>query len=68
MEQVQDCLFFHCNGFDLIPGPGQIPLDVELEMPENLGLGLANTALMDVTFYVLSFPKNLLHYIGVSPL
>lgn len=35
------------NGFLLFPGPNQIPIDIELDMPENLGLGLANTALMD---------------------
>lgn len=35
------------NGFIINPGLGQIPLDVALDMPENLGLGIANTALMD---------------------
>lgn len=35
------------NGFVLLPGPNQIPIDVELDMPENLGFGLANTSLMD---------------------
>ena len=35
------------NGFLLFPGPNQIPIDVGLDMPENLGMGLANTALMD---------------------
>ncbi len=34
------------NGFVVNPGPGQIPLNVKLDMPENIGLGLANTALM----------------------
>jgi long-chain fatty acid transport protein len=35
------------NGFIINPGLAQIPLDVALDMPENLGLGIANTALMD---------------------
>jgi long-chain fatty acid transport protein len=35
------------NGFVLAPGPNQIPIDVALDMPENLGMGLANTSLMD---------------------
>jgi long-chain fatty acid transport protein len=35
------------NGIIILPGPNQIPLDVALDMPENLGLGLANTSLMD---------------------
>jgi long-chain fatty acid transport protein len=35
------------NGFIINPGPNQIPLDVALDMPENLGMGIANTALMD---------------------
>jgi long-chain fatty acid transport protein len=35
------------NGLIINPGPGQIPLDVALDMPENLGFGIANTSLMD---------------------
>ncbi len=35
------------NAFVLNPGPGQITQDVKLDLPENFGLGLANTALMD---------------------
>ncbi|MCY2985997.1 MAG: hypothetical protein NTY15_20400 [Planctomycetota bacterium] len=35
------------NGIIILPGPNQIPIDVALDMPENLGLGFANTALMD---------------------
>jgi long-chain fatty acid transport protein len=35
------------NGFIINPGLAQIPLDVALDMPENLGMGVANTALMD---------------------
>lgn len=35
------------NGFVINPGPGQIPFDVALDLPENLGFGIANTALMD---------------------
>ena len=35
------------NGFIINPGLAQIPLDVALDMPENLGLGIANTALME---------------------
>ncbi len=35
------------NGFIINPGPGQIPLDVALDMPENIGVGFANTALMN---------------------
>lgn len=35
------------NGFIINPGPNQVPLDVGLDMPENLGFGIANTALMD---------------------
>ena len=35
------------NGIIINPGLNQLLLDVALDMPENLGLGLANTALMD---------------------
>jgi long-chain fatty acid transport protein len=40
------------NGFVLIPGPGNplpntITQDVDLDLPENIGLGFANTSLMD---------------------
>jgi long-chain fatty acid transport protein len=35
------------NGFIINPGLGQIPFDVAVDMPENLGFGIANTALMD---------------------
>src|SRR6478672_10991809 len=35
------------NAFVLNPGPGQISRDVRLDLPENLGLGVANSALMD---------------------
>ncbi len=39
--------FVFDNAFVLNPGPNQITQDVKLDLPENLGLGLANTALMD---------------------
>src|SRR5262245_14535008 len=35
------------NAFVLNPGPGQISRDVRLDLPENLGLGVAYSALMD---------------------
>ena len=39
--------FVFDNAVVLDPGPDQKTVDVKLDMPENLGLGLANTALMD---------------------
>jgi long-chain fatty acid transport protein len=35
------------NAFILNPGPGQISRDVRLDLPENIALGAANSALMD---------------------
>jgi long-chain fatty acid transport protein len=35
------------NAFLLNPGPGQISRDVRMDLPENIGLGIANSALMD---------------------
>jgi long-chain fatty acid transport protein len=35
------------NAFVLNPGPGQIARDVNMDLPENLGLGLANSSLAD---------------------
>jgi long-chain fatty acid transport protein len=34
------------NAFVLNPGPGQISRDVRMDLPENIGLGVANSALM----------------------
>lgn len=39
--------FDFSNAFILLRGPDQITRDVALDLPENLGFGLANTALMD---------------------
>ncbi len=36
------------NAFILNPGVGQQSVDVSMDLPQNIGLGLANTALMDV--------------------
>ncbi|MCY2975473.1 MAG: hypothetical protein NTW52_12495 [Planctomycetota bacterium] len=35
------------NGVIVNPGPGQIAEDVRLDLPENIGLGFANTSLCD---------------------
>lgn len=35
------------NGFVLNPGPQQIATDVNMQLPQNIGMGIANTALMD---------------------
>src|SRR5205823_6193393 len=35
------------NAFVLNPGPTQIAHDVRMDLPQNLGLGVANTAMMD---------------------
>jgi long-chain fatty acid transport protein len=35
------------NAFMLNPGPGQTTLDVNMDLPENFGLGFANNSLMD---------------------
>jgi len=35
------------NAFVLNPGPGQIATDVNLQLPQNFGLGIGNNALMD---------------------
>jgi long-chain fatty acid transport protein len=35
------------NGFILNPGLGQIATDVNMDLPQNIGLGLANSSLVD---------------------
>jgi len=35
------------NAFVLNPGPGQIATDVNMQLPQNFGLGIGNNALMD---------------------
>lgn len=35
------------NAFLLNPGPGQRAVDVQMDLPQNIGFGLANTTLMD---------------------
>jgi long-chain fatty acid transport protein len=35
------------NAFILNPGVGQTSVDVDMDLPQNVGIGLANTALMD---------------------
>ncbi len=35
------------NAFLLNPGPGQTATDVRMDLPQNIGFGLANTALLD---------------------
>jgi len=35
------------NAFMLNPGPGQTVLDVNMDLPQNIGFGVANSALMD---------------------
>lgn len=35
------------NGFILSPGPNQITRDVRMDLPETIGMGVANSALMD---------------------
>ncbi|MBC7852516.1 MAG: hypothetical protein IAF94_03685, partial [Pirellulaceae bacterium] len=35
------------NAFILNPGPGQSNFDVNMELPQNFGFGIGNTALMD---------------------
>ncbi len=35
------------NAFVLNPGPGQIATDVRMDLPQNIGFGVGNTALMD---------------------
>lgn len=35
------------DAFTLNPGPGQVNRDVRMDLPQNLGLGFANNALMD---------------------
>lgn len=35
------------NAFVLNPGVGQTSVDVDMDLPQNVGIGLANTALMD---------------------
>lgn len=35
------------NAVLLNPGPGQTNLDINMDMPQNIGLGVANSALMD---------------------
>ncbi len=35
------------NAFILLPGPRQRAIDVNMDLPQNLGVGVANTSLMD---------------------
>ncbi len=35
------------NGFILNPGPSQIAQDINMDLPENLGVGIANTTLLE---------------------
>ena len=35
------------NAFVLNPGPGQAAIDVEMDLPQNIGMGIANQSLMD---------------------
>jgi long-chain fatty acid transport protein len=44
--QTQQSFQFN-NAVLINPGPGQQSFDVEMDLPQNLGLGLANTSLMD---------------------
>ncbi len=44
--QTRQCYQFE-DALILNPGPGQTTFDVNMDLPENLGLGFANTALCD---------------------
>jgi long-chain fatty acid transport protein len=39
--------FVFDNAFQLNPGPGQTSLDVNMDLPQNLGFGIASSAFMD---------------------